>query len=123
MKFEMTRKKMAILIAIIIIVPIIYHKISGAFTGALMMHMMSLPKEVVVSNPESKDVNITVDTTGRVEAQYSVDVMARVSGFLQKKYFKEGDFVILFFLLIYVNKKYLRFMNIAIILFIYILYI
>ena len=84
---------MAILIAIIIIVPIIYHKISGAFTGALMMHMMSLPKEVVVNNPESKDVNITVDTTGRVEAQYSVDVMARVSGFLQKKYFNEGDFV------------------------------
>ena len=30
---------------------------------------------------------------GRIEAKYSVDVVARINGWLQKRYFKEGDYV------------------------------
>ena len=52
-----------------------------------------MPKEVVVDNPHMEQVNVSAESTGRVEAQYSIDVIARVSGFLLKKYFKEGDFV------------------------------
>ena len=59
----------------------------------LQKQAMRMPKEVVVDNPHMEQVNVSAESTGRVEAQYSIDVIARVSGFLLKKYFKEGDFV------------------------------
>lgn len=93
MKIKMTRKRLAILVLLIIIVPIIYNKISGAVMGYFMKVAMSKPKEVVVSPPANQEVYLTAESTGRVEAKYSIDVIARVSGFLLKKYFKEGDFV------------------------------
>lgn len=93
MKIKMTRKQMAIAVLLVIIVPIIYNKVSGAFVGLLQRQAMMQPKEVVIDNPEMKDINVSAESTGRVEAKYSVDVIARVAGFLLKKYFKEGDFV------------------------------
>lgn len=93
MKFKMTRKKMAILVLLVIIVPIVYNKLAGTVMGLIQRQAMMQPKEVVVNEPQTEQVNISVESTGRVEAKYSVDVIARVSGFLLKKYFKEGDFV------------------------------
>ena len=93
MKFKMTRKKMAILVLLVIIVPIAYNKLAGTVMGLIQRQAMMQPKEVVVNEPQTEEVNISVESTGRVEAKYSVDVIARVSGFLLKKYFKEGDFV------------------------------
>ncbi len=88
-----TRKKALVIILLIIIVPIIYNKVSALFLGLAQKQAMSKPKEVVVGSPLMQDVLITAQSTGRIEAKYSVDVVARVSGFLMKKYFKEGDFV------------------------------
>jgi len=95
MKFniKMTRKKLTILILVIIIVPIVYNKLSGLVTGLIMQQMMKMPKEVVVDYPVNADSYVSAESTGRVEAKYSIDVMARVAGFLQKKYFSEGDYV------------------------------
>ena len=93
MKFKMTRKKMAILVLLVIIVPIVYNKLAGTVMGLIQRKAMMQPKEVVVNEPQTEEVNISVESTGRVEAKYSVDVIARVSGFLLKKYFKEDDFV------------------------------
>ena len=93
MKFKMTRKKMAIFVLLVIIVPIVYNKLAGTVMGLIQRPAMMQPKEVVVNEPQTEEVNISVESTGRVEAKYSVDVIARVSGFLLKKYFKEGDFV------------------------------
>lgn len=93
MKFELTRKQVAVLVLLVIIVPIIYNKASGFIIGMLQKQAMRMPKEVIVDNPHIEQVNISAESTGRVEAQYSIDVIARVSGFLLKKYFKEGDFV------------------------------
>jgi membrane fusion protein (multidrug efflux system) len=93
MKLKMTKKRMAIVVVLIIVVPIIYNKLSGVVAGIMMQKAMSMPKEVVVDYPYNRDANISAESTGRVEAQYSVDVIARVSGWLQKKYFNEGDFV------------------------------
>ena len=90
MNFKLTRKQLAVIILLIIIVPIIYNKTSGFIIGVLQKQAMRMPKEVVVDNPQ---FNVSAESTGRVEAQYSIDVIARVSGFLLKKYFKEGDFV------------------------------
>ena len=93
MKYQMTRKKWAILILTVIIVPIIYNKTSGFIAGIIQKQAMKMPKEVEVDNPHIEAVNVSAESTGRVEAKYSVDVIARVPGFLLKIYFKEGDFV------------------------------
>lgn len=93
MKLKITRKHWAIIILLVIIVPIIYNKLSAAVIGTLQKQAMMKPKEVVVGNPKIENVLTTTSATGRVEAKYSVDVIARVSGFLVKKYFKEGDYV------------------------------
>ncbi len=93
MKIKMTRRQMAIAVLLIIIVPIIWNKVSGAVGGYMMMQAMKMPKEVVVDKPHNEETFITAESTGRVEAKYSVDVIARVSGWLLKKYFNEGDFV------------------------------
>ena len=93
MKFKLSRKQVAIILLLIIIVPIIYNKLSGVVSGIIMQQIMRMPKEVVVDYPVNTDSYITAESTGRVEAKYSIDVMARVAGFLNKKYFNEGDYV------------------------------
>jgi len=93
MKLKINRKQAGIIILLIIIVPIIYNKVAAGIIGAIQKQAMMRPKEVVVDTPKTISVNIESEATGRVEAKYSVDVIARVSGFLTKKYFKEGDFV------------------------------
>lgn len=93
MKINLNRKQWAVILLLVIIVPIVYNKAAGAITGFIQKQAMKIPKEVVVDNPHIEKVNISAEATGRVEAQYSIDVIARVSGFLLKKYFHEGDFV------------------------------
>ncbi len=93
MKISLTRKQVGIIILLIIIIPIVYNKTAGAITGFIQRRAMMMPKEVIVDNPHIEEINVSAEATGRVEAQYSIDVIARVSGFLLKKYFKEGDFV------------------------------
>ena len=93
MKYSLSRKQWGILILLVIIVPIIYNKTSGFITGMIQKQAMRMPKEVEVDTPHIESVNVSAEATGRVEAKYSVDLVARVPGFLIKKYFKEGDFV------------------------------
>ncbi len=93
MKFHLNRKQVGIIVLLVIIIPIVYNKLSGFVGGMIQKRLMMMPKEVIVDNPHIEEVNVSAETTGRVEAQYSIDVIARVSGFLLKKYFKEGDFV------------------------------
>ncbi len=93
MKLKITRKRAGIAVLLIIILPIIYNKVVGQVAAYIQRKAMMVPKEVVVDNPHIEKVNVSAEATGRVEAQYSIDVVARVPGFLIKKYFKEGDFV------------------------------
>lgn len=48
---------------------------------------------VTVQEIETKNVIRSFDAPGRVVSKYRVDVMARISGYLLKSYFKEGDTV------------------------------
>ena len=93
MELKITRKRAAIAILLIIILPIIYNKTASQITGFIQKRAMMMPKEVVVDNPHVMEINVSAEATGRVEAKYSVDVVARVPGFLIEKHFKEGDFV------------------------------
>ncbi len=90
---KITRKRLAIVILLIIVVPILYNKLSGFVFGKIMAQSRMMPKEVVVDYPTNMDEHIQAQSTGRVEAKYSIDLVARVPGFLKKKYFEEGDFV------------------------------
>jgi RND family efflux transporter MFP subunit len=51
------------------------------------------PAEVSVSKPETREVTDYEDFPGRIEAVDSVEVRARVSGYLEKVHFKEGAMV------------------------------
>ncbi len=93
MNIKLTRKQMAVIVILVIVVPIVYNKVFGAISGILQKKALLAPKEVIVDNPKIKTINVSAEATGRVEAVYSVDLVARVPGFLIKKYFKEGDFV------------------------------
>ncbi len=83
-------KIVAILLAVIVI-PIAYNQTKSLITGLMTSYIMSQPKTVEVAHPESKEIYPTYSTTGRIEAQKAVDVVARVSGWLQERYFQEGD--------------------------------
>ena len=48
---------------------------------------------VTVQEIETRNVIRSFDAPGRVVSKYRVDVMARISGYLLKSYFKEGDSV------------------------------
>lgn len=93
MGIKLNRKQMAVIVLLVIIVPIVYNKVSGAILGIIQKQALLAPKEVIVDNPHIEEVNVSAEATGRVEAKYSVDLVARVSGFLSQKYFKEGAFV------------------------------
>lgn len=49
--------------------------------------------QVVVDTVQDRKIIRTYDAPGRVVSKYRVDVLARISGYLTKSYFKEGDFV------------------------------
>lgn len=48
---------------------------------------------VPVSHPVQRKVTDYVDFTGRTDSKFSVDVRARVSGYLVHRYFKDGQYV------------------------------
>jgi multidrug efflux system membrane fusion protein len=49
------------------------------------------PPIVTVTQPVERDITEHEDFTGRTDAVYTVDVRARVSGYLEKVSFKDGD--------------------------------
>jgi RND family efflux transporter MFP subunit len=66
--------------------------VSGCGTSAARPAEKKRP-DVVVTTPVSSEVADYEDFTGRLDAIKTVDIRARVSGFLLKAPFKEGDFV------------------------------
>lgn len=96
MKIDWKEKetKVAAIILAVIIIPIIWNQGKTVVMNVLTNYIMNQPKVVQVSKPIMKDIQPTFDTTGRIEANLSVDIIARVNGWLQKKYFEEGDRVV-----------------------------
>ena len=42
---------------------------------------------------QEKEIYKSIEIPGRVQSMDKVDLVARIDGYLQKKHFKEGDFV------------------------------
>ena len=85
---------------IIIIILVILAAIGVRYGISLFNAMQSTKAQKAQKAPEVtvdtiKDTEIirSYEAPGRVVAKYRVDVLARINGYLQKSYFKEGDFV------------------------------
>lgn len=90
---EKKKKLILIILILVIVVPIIYNKLMTVIGGAMMAKMMSAPPVVEVAPVIQNEIYDKSESAGRLEAKYSVDVVARVNGWLQKRYFEEGAIV------------------------------
>ena len=77
-------------IILLIVLPIVWHQGMGIYAGIKQKEAMSKPAVVYVSKPEVKEVFSRSESTGRIQAKYTVDVLARINGWLQTRYFAEG---------------------------------
>lgn len=88
------RKKITIIICVIFGL-ILFRFLLTEFNTHMMkikMQKVAMP-EVIVEQVGSKDIIKKYESPARVVAKYQVNVEARIDGYLQRSYFKEGDFV------------------------------
>ena len=88
-------KKYIIVIILLILAAIGVRYGISVYNGVKSAKDRAAQKAPEVSVDLIKDADIIRDyeAPGRVVAKYRVDVLARINGYLQKSYFKEGDFV------------------------------
>lgn len=85
-------KKSLIILALIIFVPI-FVRLGHKLFLALTYKPIFTPPNVKVEVIKNKDIIKTFESTGRVDSVSEVNIVARVSGYLLKSYFKEGAYV------------------------------
>ena len=91
MKYLKNKKlQWIIFLIVLIIVPILYHEVMGTIAGIMQQRAMSAPKAVQTMKPIVQEIYSESESAGRIEAKYSVDVIARINGWLQKRFFDEG---------------------------------
>lgn len=91
---ELMRKKIIIGILILFALILLRSIISSVNTHLNREKMMkSATPEVVLTKVASTDIVRKYEAPARVVSKYQVNVESRISGYLLKSYFKEGDFV------------------------------
>lgn len=88
--------KKNIIIILSIIVAAIVFRYGFSLFGQIMQGKAAKNKpapDVVVEEIMEQSVIRNFEAPGRVTSKYRVDVLARISGYLQKSFFKEGDYV------------------------------
>lgn len=88
--------KKNIIIIITVAIMAIALRYTVSFIGGFMKQKskaMQAPPSVVVQTVKENNVIRTYEAPGRVVSKYQVSIMARISGYLQRSYFKEGDYV------------------------------
>lgn len=73
-----------------IILPIAYQQVKSYVDGKNQQAAMKIAKTVHVANPKVQQIYSKTESSGRLDAKYEVDVVARISGWLEKSYFTEG---------------------------------
>ncbi len=73
-----------------IILPIAYQQVKSYIDGKNQQAAMKIAKTVHVSHPKVQQIYSKTESSGRLDAKYEVDVVARISGWLEKSYFTEG---------------------------------
>ncbi len=85
------KQRLVLFLIVFILGSIGYRQGYSMYTGYIQAKAAKIPKEVQIMNPVKMDVYSKSESAGRVEAKYSVDIVARINGWLEKSYFKEGD--------------------------------
>lgn len=85
------KKRWVLFLLVLILGSIGFRQLGNWYTGYMQEKASKLPKAVQTMNPLTMDVYTESESSGRVEAKYSVDIVARINGWLQKSYFQEGD--------------------------------
>lgn len=88
-------KKTIIIIFSIIIVLILGRFAYSSITAYVLGKKMSakVPPVVKIQTVKTQKIIRSFEASGRVVSKYQVSIIARVSGYLQKSYFKEGSYV------------------------------
>jgi membrane fusion protein (multidrug efflux system) len=85
------KSRWILLLVIIIVVPIIFNFAKNKFIDYKIKQARKIPVTVQTIHPVYKERYYEADSAGRLESKYTVDVLARINGWLQKRYFNEGD--------------------------------
>lgn len=88
-------KKVIIILVAVILAALAFRYGTNVYDTIKQNKMMKnkKPPEVTVTTIKTEEIIHSFEAPGRVVSKYQVNVMARISGYLQKSFFKEGDFV------------------------------
>ena len=86
-------EKMLIILGSILILALVIMAGYKFLSGIHKADNNKKPATVQLVNVVEKEIYDKLTSTGRIEAKYSVDVVARVQGWIKKSYFKEGSMV------------------------------
>ncbi len=90
----MSKKKLwTVILLAVIVVPIAFNKVMTILEAQKAAEAAKRPQVVEVGEVKTQKTYPKTESVGRIEAKYTVDVVARINGWLQKRYFKEGDYV------------------------------
>lgn len=88
------KKKITIILAVIILLIVLRFLYSSSVSFIRSKAIKnSPPPDVSVETIKNENIIRSFDSPGRVVSKYQVSILARISGYLQKSYFKEGDYV------------------------------
>lgn len=88
-------KKNIIILVLIVVAALLFRYGFSVYDRVMQTKAMRNKKapEVTVADIQETEIIRSFEAPGRVVSKYQVNVMARIAGYLQKSYFKEGDFV------------------------------
>lgn len=88
------KKKIIIIVSIVIFAILFRFVVSSAINFLKNKSSANnIPPNVIVETVKEDEIIQNFELPARVVSKYQVSVMARISGYLQKSYFKEGDYV------------------------------
>lgn len=80
----------ALFIFAFIFCSILFHFVSDKIADINRKKAMSMPVNVQTIKPVMKEIYYEAESAGRLDSKYTVDVLARINGWLQKRFFDEG---------------------------------
>lgn len=86
-------EKMLVILGTILVLSLVIMSGYKVLSGIHKADNSKKPATVQLVNVVEKEIYDTLTSTGRLEAKYSVDVVARVQGWIKKSYFQEGSIV------------------------------
>lgn len=86
-------KKYVIIIFSAVLIAVILRYVISSLGGFKRAKAKFNPPQVTVENVKTKRIIPSYEAPGRVEAKFQVEIVARVAGYLEHAYFKEGSCV------------------------------